>query len=92
MFSLWVETLALVPQVWLSKQEGIINWATAAFVFLAMLSRIFQAIFWFQFASMPVVHVDKWAFGLPILLNAAIIVFFLGSFLNHFRILILSSN
>jgi len=48
MFSIWVEALAMAPQLLLVWRRGQIEFSTAHFMFMIIGSRIFHGIFWFQ--------------------------------------------
>lgn len=86
MFCLWVDSLALLPQILLSKQIGVMEWSVAHYTAMFTAARVFHGIFWVQFMIHASVHIDFFAFAIPVFLNGIATLAFLAGFYQHFQV------
>lgn len=85
MFCLWVDSLALLPQILLSKQIGTMEWSVAHYTGMFTAARVFHTVFWIQFMMHASDHIDFLAFAIPVFMNSIVTVAFLAGFYSHFQ-------
>jgi len=86
MFCLWIDSLALLPQILLSKQMGTMEWSVAHYTFMSAVGRVFHGLFWVNFmlyAGGSKHNIDVSCFGYPVILNFGVAAAFVISFVSH---------